>query len=53
MCYTYFTVGPSGAGKTEFIQKFLEFEADRIIGDVVLFEKIVHQKFVSNFIEKQ
>ena len=27
-------------------------QADKIIGDVVLFEKKVHQKFVSSFVEK-
>ncbi len=27
-------------------------QADRIIGDVVLFEKMVHQKFISSFVEK-
>jgi len=27
-------------------------QADKIIGDVAMFEKIVHQKFVSIFVEK-
>lgn len=27
-------------------------QADKIIGDVVMFEKSVHQKFISSFIEK-
>jgi len=30
----YFTAGPSGAGKTEFIQKFLEFEANLVHLDI-------------------
>ena len=27
-------------------------QADKIIGDVAMFEKNVHQKFVSNFVKK-
>ena len=27
-------------------------QADKIIGDVTMFEKMVHQKFVSSFVEK-
>jgi len=30
----YFTAGPSAAGKTEFIQKFLEFEANLVHLDI-------------------
>ena len=30
----YFTAGPSGVGKTEFIQKFLEFEANLVHLDI-------------------
>ncbi|MEN4054217.1 zeta toxin family protein [Sulfurimonas sp. NWX79] len=31
---TYFTAGPSGAGKTEFIQKFIEFESNLLHLDI-------------------
>ncbi len=39
----YFTAGPSGVGKTEFIQKFLEFEANLVHLDIDIIRDFLNQ----------